>query len=166
MTNPVGIRKLVLLAACLALVVIVVGAYVRLEGAGLGCPDWPGCYGPWLPPMDLQHAFHRVRELGVTAAGAPLSHEALTAIHWTHRLGALITVLYLGGLAVVLLRAPGLAVHGALLLTLLAAQAALGVANVVASQPLALAVAHNAGAALLLTIVVVLNLTVFQRHET
>lgn len=67
---------------------------------------------------------------------------------------------------IVLLRAPGLAVHGALLLTLLAAQAALGVANVVASQPLALAVAHNAGAALLLTIVVVLNFTVFQRHET
>ena len=69
-----------------------------------------------------------------------------------------------------LLRAPGLAVDGALLLTLLAAQAALGVANVVAnvvaSQPLALAVAHNAGAALLLTIVVVLNFTVSQRHET
>jgi heme A synthase len=42
------------------------------------------------------------------------------------------------------------------------------IANVVASQPLALAVAvaHNAGAALLLTIVVVLNFTVFQRHET
>jgi len=81
-------------------------------------------------------------------------------------LGALTTVLYLGGLAVVPLRAPGLAVHGALLLTLLAAQAALGVANVVARQLLALAVAHNAGAALLLTIVVVLNFTVFPRHDT
>jgi len=145
---------------------IALGGWVSANYAALACTDFPTCNGRWLPPMDLQHAFHMVRELGVTAAGAPLSHEALTAIHWTHRLGALITVLYLGGLAVVLLRASGLAVHGALLLTLLAAQAALGVANVVASQPLALAVAHNAGAALLLTIVVVLNFTVFQRHET
>lgn len=38
-------RKLVLLSALLALFVIVLGAYVRLSDAGLGCPDWPGCYG-------------------------------------------------------------------------------------------------------------------------
>lgn len=156
--------------AAIGLVVLVaqiaLGGWVSANYAALACTDFPTCNGRWLPPMDLQHAFHMVRELGVTAAGAPLSHEALTAIHWTHRLGALITVLYLGGLAVVLLRAPGLAVHGALLLALVLAQAALGIANVVASQPLALAVAHNAGAALLLTIVVVLNFTVFQRHET
>lgn len=38
-------RKLTLFCACLALVVIVMGAYVRLSDAGLGCPDWPGCYG-------------------------------------------------------------------------------------------------------------------------
>ena len=29
----------------LALIVVVVGAWVRLTDAGLGCPDWPGCYG-------------------------------------------------------------------------------------------------------------------------
>ncbi|MGY6274705.1 signal recognition particle-docking protein FtsY [Methylomonas sp. MgM2] len=38
-------KKLFLFGAILALIVIVVGAYVRLSGAGLGCPDWPGCYG-------------------------------------------------------------------------------------------------------------------------
>ena len=38
-------RKLVFAAACLTFVVVVVGAYVRLQDAGLGCPDWPGCYG-------------------------------------------------------------------------------------------------------------------------
>jgi fused signal recognition particle receptor len=38
-------RKLCLLTALLALLVITVGAYVRLSHAGLGCPDWPGCYG-------------------------------------------------------------------------------------------------------------------------
>ncbi|MEY4718502.1 MAG: hypothetical protein RL563_1120, partial [Pseudomonadota bacterium] len=38
-------RKLLLLSAFVALLVIVIGAYVRLSNAGLGCPDWPGCYG-------------------------------------------------------------------------------------------------------------------------
>ena len=42
--NP-GLHRLALVAAFLALVVIVLGAYVRLSHAGLGCPDWPGCYG-------------------------------------------------------------------------------------------------------------------------
>ena len=38
-------KKLVLLSIILAMVVIVLGAYTRLTDAGLGCPDWPGCYG-------------------------------------------------------------------------------------------------------------------------
>lgn len=38
-------RKITLFSVVLALIVIVVGSYVRLTGAGLGCPDWPGCYG-------------------------------------------------------------------------------------------------------------------------
>ncbi|MGZ8927439.1 MAG: signal recognition particle-docking protein FtsY [Methylobacter sp.] len=38
-------RKITLFSVVLALIVIVVEAYVRLSGAGLGCPDWPGCYG-------------------------------------------------------------------------------------------------------------------------
>ena len=38
-------RRLALAVAVLAFVVIVLGAWVRLTGAGLGCPDWPGCYG-------------------------------------------------------------------------------------------------------------------------
>ncbi|MCZ6826848.1 MAG: COX15/CtaA family protein [Gammaproteobacteria bacterium] len=38
-------KKLALVATFLALVVVVLGAYTRLSDAGLGCPDWPGCYG-------------------------------------------------------------------------------------------------------------------------
>ena len=38
-------RITALLACALALVVVVLGAYTRLSNAGLGCPDWPGCYG-------------------------------------------------------------------------------------------------------------------------
>jgi heme a synthase len=38
-------KKLVYIATVLTLCVVVLGAYVRLSDAGLGCPDWPGCYG-------------------------------------------------------------------------------------------------------------------------
>lgn len=38
-------RKITFFSVVLALIVVVVGSYVRLSGAGLGCPDWPGCYG-------------------------------------------------------------------------------------------------------------------------
>jgi heme a synthase len=144
---------------------IALGGWVSANYAALACPDFPACHGRWLPSMDFGHAFHLMRELGVTAAGAPLAQDALVAIHWTHRMGALVTVLYMGTLAAVLLRTPALVRHGAALLMLLAAQAALGIANVLAGLPLALAVAHNGGAALLLAALVVLNFAVFRKEN-
>ena len=43
------LRRLAFAGMLLAFCVVVFGAYVRLTNAGLGCPDWPGCYGHVTP---------------------------------------------------------------------------------------------------------------------
>ena len=152
-------------AAGLAVLVaqIALGGWVSTNYAALACTDIPTCHGEWLPAMDFGHAYHVLRDLGVTATGAPLSHEALTAIHWSHRLGAVVTLVCVGFLALWALCIPRLRTVGAALLVLLLAQAGLGIANVLLRLPLVLAAAHNAGAALLLAALVMLNFTVFRR---
>jgi cytochrome c oxidase assembly protein subunit 15 len=96
-----------------------------------------------------------------------LENSARTAIHLTHRIGALITTLILGLLAWHLTR-PSLSRYlrtlGVALLVLLALQLILGITNVLGHLPLTIAVAHNGGAALLLLILVTL-VWVSRRHE-
>lgn len=50
-TAALWFKKITLFTAVLALCVVVLGAYVRLSDAGLGCPDWPGCYGYMTVPQ-------------------------------------------------------------------------------------------------------------------
>lgn len=154
-------------AASLGLVLVVIqialGGWVSTNYAALACTDFPRCQGQWVPTMDFDHAFTLHRELGETAAGDLLPLDALTAIHWTHRLGALIVTLALLWLGMRLLATPGFAAIGVAVLGLLALQVALGISNIVFSLPLALAVAHNAGAAWLLGAMVWLNFRVRRR---
>jgi cytochrome c oxidase assembly protein subunit 15 len=136
---------------------------VSTNYAALACTDFPLCQGMWKPPMNFEHGFTLHRELGETASGDLLPMAALTAIHWVHRVMALIITLYLGWLVLRLLRAPGYAGVGLAVGGLLALQVSLGIGNVLLNLPLAVAVAHNAGAALLLTSMVWLNYRVRRR---
>jgi len=134
----------------LALVItqIILGGWVSANYAALACPDFPLCNAQWLPPADFQQGFRLGFELGPNYEGGLLSEKARVAIHWTHRLGALIVfVFWLAYYAFVTKQfRPDLNLIGIVLLL----QVALGITNVLARLPLFIAVAHNLGAALLL----------------
>jgi cytochrome c oxidase assembly protein subunit 15 len=136
---------------------IFLGGWTSSNYAGLACTDFPTCHGAWMPEMNFGSAFHWVRELGQTANGEPLPLAAFVAIQWTHRVGALITFVYLGLLALVLLKNERLNTFGQVLLVLLFVQVSLGIGNLILHLPLVLAVAHNLGAALLLVTIVIIN---------
>jgi len=156
-------RKLRIPAATALIILslqILLGGWVSANYAGLACPDLPLCLGQAVPPMDFGNAFHVLRELGRTDTGELLPQAALTAIHWSHRVFAIVVVAVLGWVVLKTFRfSKPLAIAIALLLL---AQFALGIANVAFSLPLALAAAHNAGAALLLAALVVLNFFSFR----
>ena len=136
---------------------IFLGGWTSTNYAWSACTDFPTCHGAWFPDMDFANAFHWVRELGLDATGKTLQLAAYTAIQWTHRVGALVTFVYLVWLGLRLLKEPQLKKLAHMMLGLLVVQIALGVATLLLHLPLVLAVGHNLGAALLLTTIVVLN---------
>ncbi|MCP1473713.1 cytochrome c oxidase assembly protein subunit 15 [Pseudomonas sp. EB276 TE3739] len=134
---------------------IALGGWVSSNYAAVACIDFPTCHGQWLPPADFANGFHLTQHIGPNYLGGQLDSDARTAIHLTHRIGAMLVTVVLLGLAWQL-KMVGMTRLAGLLLIALAAQITLGISNVLFHLPLPVAVAHNAGgAALLLTLVLV-----------
>ncbi len=135
---------------------VALGGWTSANYAALACPDFPTCRGAWWPPMDVRGGLNLGQLIGPDYSGGLLGGAERVAIHMLHRLGALLTAAYLLVLCVLLLRrgtaqqtaavAAVRRVVGAVLLLLLL-QLLLGIGNVLLGLPLALATAHNAGAA-------------------
>lgn len=159
--QPVVIPRRAALLARLALLAlvgqIVLGGWTSTNYAALACSELPTCQGAWWPQTDFANAFHVLRELGMTAKGDLLPFAALTAIHLSHRIGALIVALVMVLLLRVLMRRPATRGYGLALAAALCVQIALGLANVAFSLPLPVAVAHNAGALCLLLLMLRIN---------
>jgi protoheme IX farnesyltransferase len=126
--------KLAVAASIATYVLIVVGALVRATDSGLGCPDWPGCFGGWVPPPEL-HAWieHSHRLVAALAVGPLVGAVALITVFTQRRhdrrlliaaVGAGVLVVaqaILGGQVVIQqLRAELVTAHLAMALTVLA----------------------------------------------
>ena len=148
-----GLRRWVLTALGILALQIALGGWVSSNYAALACPDFPTCQATLWPQMDFRDAFVLWRGLGIDYEGGVLDHPARVAIHYTHRIGAIIAALALGFVAWRAVRATGsqaVRIAGTALGVLLATQLVLGPAMVLTRLPLVLATAHNGVAALLL----------------
>lgn len=150
------LRVLATLALLAVVGQIALGGWVSSNYAAVACVDLPTCHGQWWPAMDFANGFHLTQHIGPNYLGGQLDSDARTAIHMSHRLGALLVSLLLLALAWQLRRG-GLSGLAGLLLLALAAQVSLGLANVLLHLPLAVAVAHNLGGAGLLLVLVLVN---------
>jgi cytochrome c oxidase assembly protein subunit 15 len=139
-----GLHRLALIAAIVAFSVIVLGAFVRLSDAGLGCPDWPGCYGQLTWPVESEE----LREASLAFPDRPVE----TGKAWkemAHR--------YLAGTLVLLVlainilawrsrpRQSGVRKLAAILLILIIFQAALGMWTVTLKLLPVIVLAHLMG---------------------
>ncbi|MCK5386935.1 MAG: COX15/CtaA family protein [Gammaproteobacteria bacterium] len=151
--------------ALIGLVIVVLqvmlGGWTSSNYAALHCVEFPTCIGgEYLPAMNfsegftLWHGIEKNFEFGI------MSNEARIAIHTTHRIGAVVTALFVIWLGLKLLLTSAykpLKIAGIALLAVVTLQFILGVSNVVLSLPLLVAVAHNGGGALLILTMVTLN---------
>ncbi len=144
-----------LLALAVVIIQIALGGWVSSNYAALACADFPTCFGSFSPPMDVAQGFDIFQGIGPNYLGGLMENEARVAIHWFHRLGAVVVLLVVAALVWRLWsRNPRLA---ALTGALLVIQLVLGTLNIVWSLPLAVATAHNAVGALLLLAMVTVN---------
>ena len=150
--NQINISNLKVISG-IALAVLIfqvfLGVWTSTNYASLACADFPTCQGSYLPDMDFKNGFNLNQEVGPNYLYGLLDNPARVAIHYSHRISALlVTFIFL----ILMSRlwfseaAPLASTLGILLLT----QITLGIINVVYVLPLYVAIAHNLVAACLL----------------
>ncbi len=137
---------------------IFLGGWTSSNYAAVACPDFPTCQTQWWPAIaDFKDGFVLWRGLGIDYEGGVLDHPARVAVHFTHRLGAVVAALLIAALGASLFSIRSTRADGLAVLAVLALQLSLGISIVVFHVPLPVAVAHNGVAALLLLTVLNAN---------
>jgi heme a synthase len=160
-TDPV-LSQFKKLKPWLILTIVVVACQILLGGwttsnyAAFGCPDLPACHGDWIPQMDAAKGFDIFQTIGPNYLGGQLENDARVAIHFTHRIGAIAVMLMvlLLGFRALLIGEARLRPLVWIMFTALALQIGLGISNVLFKIPLPIAVAHNAGAGILMLTII------------
>jgi cytochrome c oxidase assembly protein subunit 15 len=159
-----GLRLLGAAAVAALVLQISLGGWTSANYAALACPDFPTCQTQWWPAIaDFEEGFVLWRGIGIDYEGGVLDHPARVAVHFTHRLGAILAALLIALLGWKLVRETPTRRDGAAVLAVLLLQLCLGVSIVWFGVPLAVAVLHNGVAALLLLAVINANQRIRQR---
>jgi heme a synthase len=148
-------RPWIRLGVIIVFLQIALGGWLSANYAGISCIGFPMCNGEWWPALYLAKAFNLFSSIGANYQGGLLDPEVRVTIQFVHRLGALITALYILPLSVFILIKTTLStlrVSAWALLVLIAIQFTLGILNVVYLLPLPVAVAHNGIAAIILAL--------------
>ena len=150
------LKGISILAMIFLLFQIFLGAWTSTNYASLACVDFPTCQGTYLPEMDFKQGFNFSQEVGPNYLYGLLDNTARVAIHYSHRISAiLVTIVFLVLMSKLWFSAaaPLASTLGILLLT----QISLGIINVVYVLPLYVAIAHNLIAASLLLGTITVN---------
>src|SRR5690606_40465869 len=93
------LRKVAVVGLAALAIQIALGGWTSSNYAALACPDFPTCQNSYWPEMDAREAFVLWRGLGIDYEGGVLDHPARVAIHFVHRLGAIVAAIVLGWLS-------------------------------------------------------------------
>ena len=154
-----SIRPLAIASFIIVILQIALGGWLTSNYADVACPDLPTCQNEWLPAMDFATGFNLTQHIGPNYLGGNLDNEARIAIHFSHRVGAIVTTIIVLLLSISMLRQQSSRIVnlGKVLVAVLCLQVVLGLSNVYFNFPISVAVAHNIiGATLLITMVTVL----------
>jgi len=159
--NMSALKTPALIGLVVVVLQVMLGGWTSSNYAALHCVEFPTCTGgEYLPAMNFSEGFTLWHGIEQNFEFGIMSNEARIAIHTTHRIGAVVTALFVIWLGLKLLLTPAykpLKNAGIALLAVVTLQFILGVSNVVLSLPLLVAVAHNGGGALLILTMVTLN---------
>jgi len=155
----VNAQKLAIAALIAVVIQVALGGWTSSNYAALACPDFPTCQNALVPHADYGQGFNLFQKLGPNYLGGLLENEARIAIHFVHRLGAIVVTVLTLLLAAKLWRIGQTETRrmAAILGAVLATQIGLGISNIVFSLPLSVAVLHNAGGAVLLLVIITIN---------
>lgn len=145
-----SLRRWSVLALHVLVLQMLLGAWTSTNYAALACPDFPTCQQQWIPETDFSEAFTLWRGLGTNYEFGVLDNRARVTIHFVHRLWAVVTVVIILMAAWVAWRRFGQTRAAVALATACIVQVSIGISAVLLDLPLAVAAAHNAGAAMLL----------------
>ena len=156
----IAFRRLVSLAIFLALIVIGLGAYTRLTDAGLGCPDWPGCYGKLTAPLHDGHIAEIQQQFPHAFIEPHKAHNEMLHRYVAGLLGLVVLTIFISSLLIKRWR-----VHCSLIAALVVLQALLGMWTVTMNLIPLVVMAHLLGGVLLLSLLVLLRVKIYCRHN-